>query len=196
MPSKPKGDIKRFNRWAATYDKSILQRWYFYPIHRAMLDLLEQEKRMGTPQTVLDIGCGTGRLLRAVAARWPEARLIGVDPAKRMISEAKRLNPNATFNDASAEALPVPDQSIDLVLSSLSFHHWADQSKGLQEITRVLHPGGWFCLADHTMRLARLFNERVRSGKTLRVLIGNTGLAVRAHRRLWMRFVLITVAQK
>ena len=197
MPSKQEGDIRQFNRWAATYDTSILQRWYFGPIHSAMLDLLEQEERIEhSPKSILDIGCGTGRLLRAVSARWPKAELFGVNAAARMISEAKRLNPSATFNVARAEALPIPNQSMDFVLSSFSFQHWADHSKGLQEIARVLRPGGLFCLADHTMRLAKVFNERVRSGKALWAFIGSAGLAFRVHRRLWMRFVLVTVAQK
>ena len=134
--------------------------------------------------------------MRAASVRWPEAQLFGVDPAEQMLSEASRLNPNITFKLASAESLPFADQSADLVLTSLSFHHWANQTKGLQEIARVLRPGGWFCLADHAMLLLRLFGERVKSRNQIRALIMGAGLAVRRHHRLGMRFVLITLAQK
>ncbi len=187
-------DVKRFNRWAATYDQSVMQRLYFGPVHSKMLDLLVQELK--DPRCVIDVGCGTGRLLRAASVRWPEAQLVGVDPAEQMVSEARRLNPNATFKLAQAESLPFPDETADLILTSLSFHHWANQAKGLQEIARVLRPGGWFCLADHAMLLMRLFGEKVKSRNQIRALIMGAGLVVRLHQGLGMRFVLITLAQK
>ena len=195
MPSTTNSDVKRFNRWAATYDQSVMQRLFFGPVHAKMLDLLGQELKV-SPRCIIDVGCGTGRLLRAASVRWPEAQLLGVDPAERMVSEAKRLNPNVTFKLASAESLPFPDQTADLVLTSLSFHHWANQTKGLQEIARVLRPGGLFCLADHDLLLLKLFGEKVKSRNQIRALIVGAGLAVRQHQRLGMRFVLITLAQK
>ena len=197
VPSTTNSDVKRFNRWAATYDQSVLQRLLFGPVHSKMLDLLMQEGPKDPPSCIIDIGCGTGRLLRAAAVRWPEAQLFGVDPAEQMVSEATRLNPNAIFKLASAESLPFPDQTADIVLSSLSFHHWANQEKGLKEIARVLRPGGLFCLADHSVvLLAKLFGEKVKSRNQIRALIIGAGLAVRQHQRLGMRLVLITLAQK
>jgi ubiquinone/menaquinone biosynthesis C-methylase UbiE len=195
VPSTTNYDVKRFGEWAATYDQSVLQRLYFGPIHSKMLDLLGQELK-DPPRCIIDVGCGTGRLLRAASVRWPEAQLFGVDPAEQMVSVANRLNPNISFRLASAESLPFSDQTADLVLTSLSFHHWANQTKGLKEIVRVLRPGGLFCLADHTILLAKLFGEKVKRRNQIRALIIGAGLAVRRHQRLGMRFVLITVAQK
>jgi ubiquinone/menaquinone biosynthesis C-methylase UbiE len=189
-------DVERFGRWAATYDQSILQKLYFGPIHSRMLDLLMQEGPGKPPGCIVDVGCGTGRLLRAASIRWPEAQLIGVDPAKEMVSQANRLCPGAAFKLAPAELLPLPDESADIVLSSISFHHWADQKKGLREIARVLRPGGLFCLADHTMLLSKLWSERVKTRRQIRALMMGAGLAVRKCQRLPVRFVLITLAQK
>jgi len=160
-----------------------------------MLDLLTQELKT-PPRCIIDVGCGTGRLLRAASVLWPEAQLFGVDPAKEMVSEAQKLDANATFKLALAESLPFPDQTADMVLSSLSFHHWADQAKGLQEIARVLRPGGLFCLADHRLLLAKLFGKKVKSRNQIRALLTGAGLAVRRQQKLGMRFVLITLAQK
>jgi ubiquinone/menaquinone biosynthesis C-methylase UbiE len=196
MTSTSENDVNRFNRWAATYDQSLMQRWYLAPIHSKMLDLIEQDKLTKPPRRILDIGCGTGRLLRAASVRWPEAQLFGVDPAELMITEAKRNNPNAMFKVGSAEELPFADQSVDLVLTSLSFHHWANQSKGLQEIARVLCPGGRFCLVDHTLMLAKIFKEKVKSSNQIRALISGTGLNVMLHRRMWIRFVVVILARK
>ncbi len=186
---------KRFDRWAATYDQSFMQRLYFIPVHSRMLDLLVQELK-APPLCIIDVGCGTGRLLRAAAIRWPEAQLFGVDPAEQMVSEAKRLIPDATFRFASAESLPFPEQTADIVFSSLSFHHWSNQTKGLQEVARVLRPGGLFCLADHTVLLADLIGGKVKSRNQIRALLISAGLAVQQHQQLRMRFVLITLAQK
>jgi ubiquinone/menaquinone biosynthesis C-methylase UbiE len=166
VPSKSDRDIGRFNRWAPRYDQSVMQRLFFGPVHSKMLDLLITRGPKNPPRRIIDIGCGTGRLLRAASVYWPEAELLGVDPAEQMLSEAKRLNQEAIFKLASSESLPFPDQIADIVLSSISFHHWLDQKKGLQEIERVLRPDGWFCLADHTLGLAKWFERfghKVRS---------------------------------
>jgi ubiquinone/menaquinone biosynthesis C-methylase UbiE len=195
-PSGSCRDVERFNRWAATYDRSVMQRLYFGPVHSKMLDLLVLQGPKDLPRCIIDVGCGTGRLLRAVSVYWPEAQLLGVDPAGQMVAEASRLNPGATFELASAESLPFSDRTADIVLSSLSFHHWADQTEGLHEIARVLRPGGFFCLADHVMRLPILSGGKVRSRNQVRALMIDAGLAVRQQKRLRMRFVLITLAQK
>jgi ubiquinone/menaquinone biosynthesis C-methylase UbiE len=189
-------DIEQFNKWAATYDQSFLQGLYFGPVHSKMLDMLRQEGPRDPPRCIVDVGCGTGRLLRAASVLWPRAQLFGVDPAPRMIAEAARLNPGAEFRLASAESLPFPDQTADIVLSSLSFHHWADQEKGLQQVARVLRQGGLFCLADHALLLAKLIGEKVKSRNEIRTLLRGGGLAVRRHQRLSMRLVLITLAEK
>jgi ubiquinone/menaquinone biosynthesis C-methylase UbiE len=199
VPSKSDRDVERFNRWAPRYEQSVMQKLFFGPVHSEMLDLLVIKGPKNPPRRLIDVGCGTGRLLRAASVYWPEAELLGVDPAERMISEAQRLNPKAIFNLASSEALPFSDQTADIVLSSISFHHWLDQEKGLQEIARVLRPDGWLCLADHTLRLAKWFERfgpKVRNRKQIRALILGAGLTVRQQQNLRMRFVLITLAQK
>ena len=76
-PSSNDRDVRRFDRWAASYDRLIMQRLYFGPVHSRMLDLIGEEGPKGGPGCVIDVGCGTGRLLRAVSSRWPNARLVG-----------------------------------------------------------------------------------------------------------------------
>lgn len=189
-------DVTRFNNWAATYDRSIMQRFFFEPVHARLLDLLSQQIKADTPSdAILDIGCGTGRLLGAAALRWPKARLLGVDPAERMISVARQLLPQAALSIAPAESLPLPDQSADIVFTSMSFHHWEDQERGIEEIARVLRPGGWFCLADHAFMPARLLGERVRSRTEVRAILKRTGLVVQ-RQLTTVPFVLFTLAQK
>lgn len=138
-------DVQHFERWSRHYEDSWMQRRVFAPVHSAVLALAA---RLPAPGVILDAGCGTGRLLRAAAQRWPDAALIGVDPAEGMVEVARKLTPGATIQRGLAEALPLPDASVDLVFSTMSFHHWHDQQAGVREIARVLRPGGHFILAD------------------------------------------------
>jgi ubiquinone/menaquinone biosynthesis C-methylase UbiE len=103
------------------------------------------------PGRVLDVGCGTGYLLRLLARRYPEAaELAGIDPAPSMIAAAERAasDKRLRFMAGTAERLPFPDGGFDLVVSTTSFDHWADQGAGLRECARVLAPGGHLVLAD------------------------------------------------
>ena len=90
-------------------------------------------------------------MLRRVATHWPAARLIGIDPAEGMVKQARRLTPGAIIHVSMAESLPLDDGSVDLVLSTASFHHWRDQVQGVKQVARVLRPGGIFVLADISM---------------------------------------------
>jgi ubiquinone/menaquinone biosynthesis C-methylase UbiE len=190
-------DIEHFERWSATYERSLLQRTLFDRVHAAVLDAIAA---MGAaPTSILDIGCGTGRLLRAMQARWPEARLFGVDPTEGMVRVARQLTPQATFFGGAAETLPLPDASVELAVSTVSFHHWADQAAGLRAIARVLRPGGRFLLADVSSPrwIARLFgNVRARDRATLRALFAGAGLRVVSQRPILGRFVVLTIGER
>lgn len=206
------GDVQRFDRWARSYEQHWLQRLFFDPVHRVVLNVADSERGGIEPEGILDIGCGTGRLLRKAGARWPAARLIGVDPAENMVDVARRLLSTATFQVGQAESLPLPDASVDLVLSTFSFHHWNDQAAGLREIARVLQPGGHFVLADPVLpaglaKLLRYFSPnnphfRLNTPATLRALLSQAGLQMQTQQRVRMlrflpTFVLpVTLARK
>src|SRR5215831_7550420 len=96
-PKADNSDVARFDRWAATYEKSFLQAWFIDTLHSKMLDLLPRAGPMTEPARFLDVGCGTGRLLRAVSTRCPAAQLVGIDPAFGMLAEAQRLAPHTFF---------------------------------------------------------------------------------------------------
>lgn len=95
---------------------------------------------------VLDIGSGTGRLGRHVIdIIGPAGKYTGIEPlAERVkISDDKNSHPNAAFRIGTAEDLSsVPDNSADVVLLTSVFHWVADKETALQEILRVLKPGG------------------------------------------------------
>ena len=190
-------DIERFDQWASSYENSWLQRAFFDRAHQATLALAAGIVQQ--PVSILDVGCGTGKLLRRATTNWPEAQLIGVDPANGMIEMAKRLTPNATFFTGMAEALPLEDASVDLALSTSSFHHWQDQAAGIREIARVLRPGGYFVLVDASFPdwLVRVFRlKRFHSPAQLRTLFIQAGLHVQTQQTLAWRRWLATVGNK
>ena len=190
-------DIERFDQWSSTYENSWLQRTFFDRAHQATLALAASIVHQ--PMSVLDIGCGTGKLLRRAHTYWPEAQLIGVDPANGMIEMAKRLTPNATFFTGMAEALPLQDASVDLALSTTSFHHWQDQAAGIREIARVLRPGGYFILVDASFPdwFVRVFRpKRFHSPAQLQTLFIQAGLRVQTQQTLAWRRWLATVGKK
>lgn len=90
---------------------------------------------------VLDVGCGPGHLAARLADRGLHVAAIDLDPA--MVERARRrLAARAETAVADVAALPFPDASFDVVVSTLSMHHWADHAAGLAEVARVLRPGG------------------------------------------------------
>ena len=142
-------DVARFGRWADSYNESRLQRLVFAPLQEATLR--EAADAVAEPRAILDVGCGTGLLLAQAAERFPGARLTGVDAAEEMIRVARASAPAEApveFQPATAEALPFAPGTFDLVLTTMSFHHWADQPAALREVRRVLAPGGLFALTD------------------------------------------------
>jgi ubiquinone/menaquinone biosynthesis C-methylase UbiE len=100
---------------------------------------------------ILDVACGPGAFVLALA---PRARLVlGVDLTLPMLRQActfqaeKRI-PNAAFACGDAEQLPFPDAAFDLVTCQCSFHHMPDPKLALQEMVRVMKPGGRLLIID------------------------------------------------
>src|SRR5512136_2750964 len=184
--------VADFNRWSRTYETSWMQRSLFDRVHEGVLDLVVRDS---APGVILDAGCGTGRLLRKARIRYPGARLIGVDPAEGMIEKARQMMTDAAFSVGSAEVIPLPDASVDLAFSTVSFHHWRDQEKGVREIRRVLRPGGQFLLADMVLPwfLIRLLHHgHIRPADEVKAIFEQTGLEVRSQHRLLLGLILVT----
>ena len=186
---------KRFERWSASYERSLLQRPLFARVHDA---IFRAAGGAPVPQAILDVGCGTGRLLREAHRRWPQTELIGVDLSEGMIKQARLLAPYAAFLVSSAEDLPMPSESVDLVVSTMSFHHWNDQAQGIRQIVRVLRPGGRFLLADPAAPrwTRRIGLTLALSASDQRRAFTSSGLAVIGQEPILSRYLTLTIGRK
>jgi ubiquinone/menaquinone biosynthesis C-methylase UbiE len=101
-----------------------------------------------------DLGCGAGQLVMEMARQAPGLHVTGIDLSEKMLADAKQsaqqagLEGRVDFRLGNVEEIPFPDQSLDLVISTLSLHHWTDPVKVLNEVDRVLKPGGAFTIFD------------------------------------------------
>lgn len=141
-------DIAAFDDRAARYEQGWLGQW-----HAGVTTRVAGIAAAAIPsaRSVLDIGSGTGHLLRLLAADLAfVTELSGLDPAPAMVATARRStsDPRVRFVVSAAEQLPKPDESVDLVVTTMSFDHWANQLAGLRECRRVLRPEGRLVLAD------------------------------------------------
>jgi trans-aconitate 2-methyltransferase len=93
------------------------------PRLRPALDLL-QRIDVEAPSSVYDIGAGAGNVTRLIAARWPEARVIGVDSSAEMLGKAAAENPQIEWQEADLAAWR-PRQPADIIYSNAALH-WLD----------------------------------------------------------------------
>jgi SAM-dependent methyltransferase len=102
-------------------------------------------ERMGLREDarVLDMGAGTGKLTRGLVALGLEA--VAVDPGAAMLDELRKAVPAAEALRGRAEAIPLPDASVDGAFAGQAFH-WFDRERALPELHRVVRPGGGLAL--------------------------------------------------
>lgn len=152
-------------------------------------------------ETLLDLGAGTATLLILAKRRLPGVRAIGVDPDPRVLERARAKVRDAGVEveliQTGAEAIPLADESVDLALSSLAFHHLPADVKraAIAQVHRVLAPGGRFLLADfgpprsiagralvgvvRALRLPEAATLRANVDGALPELLAETGFTVR-----------------
>ncbi|MEA5533055.1 class I SAM-dependent methyltransferase [Crocosphaera sp. XPORK-15E] len=138
-----------FDRWAPNYD--VLFTTIFYQsIHKRLLSYVS----LPHPSQVLDLGCGTGRLLNRLAAQFPDLQGTGVDLSPQMLKEARHNNqhhPRLIYTKGNAESLPFANNQFDAVFNTISFLHYPNPEQVFSEVSRILRPQGQFYLADSTM---------------------------------------------
>ena len=131
-----------FSRAAQTYDSvAQLQR----DIGAVLLERLPPA--LPEQSVVLDLGSGTGFFTQHIVHRYPHAQVIGLDIAEGMLRYASTQHVDAQWLCADAEYLPLADNSVDVIFSSLAIQWCNNLPQLFCEIARVLKPGGQLCIA-------------------------------------------------
>lgn len=190
-----------FDIWAASYDW-ILPSVFYRAIHQRLLEYVD----LPEPANVLDLGCGTGRLLERLATQFPDLRGTGLDLSPKMLRVARlsnRHHPRLIYIEGKAESLPFGEGQFDAVFNTISFLHYLEPQQVLSEVTRVLKPGGRFYLVDFTVAKAAILPKlpisplgvRFYSPKQREALGSAAGLLCVSHHHL-LGPVLLTIFAK
>lgn len=129
--------------------------WIKHVLKRAFADIapLIKDRKTSYP-VILDVGCGWGWSFKLLNDHFSPVRMIGVDVDKELLSvSAKRtkdLGLNVDYIHGTSCALPVADQSVDMVFCHQTFHHLIDHDAAIKEFHRVLKPGGILIFAEST----------------------------------------------
>lgn len=111
---------------------------------RPALDLLARIDA-AAPDRVVDLGCGTGNVTAILAARWPSARTVGVDPSETMLARARSEHPGLRFEAADAAAWTA-DPSVDVLYSNAALHWLGDHDALFPHLFAQVRPGGWLAV--------------------------------------------------
>jgi len=190
-----------FDRWASSYD-TLFPSVIYQAIHKRLLSKVDLPNR----PNVLDLGCGTGRLLERLATEIPDLRGTGLDFSPQMLRVARQRNrhhPRLIYVEGKAESLPFADGQFDAVFNTISFLHYSEPKQVLNEVARVLTPGGRFYLVDITSisevasELAAASPARIRfySRESREALGSAAGLSSLSHHYL-LGPVLLTIFTK
>lgn len=146
-------------------DDPKLQKYPLQMYHYLALKTALQSKN------VLEVGSGRGGGAKHVATALAPASYIGLDLAQSAVDLANRLHKadNLKFIQGSAEAIPLPDNSIDVVLNVESCHAYGSVPRFISEVKRVLKPGGTLALVDFrdTEKMDILRDQLKESGMTI-----------------------------
>jgi len=129
-----------FNRWAEAGRGEGMEEDHL-PIVLPVLDQMQ----LARDENVLDVGSGAGWLVRMIAERVPEGRVVGMDISDEMIRRARRNYvdlENAMFIVGNAEEIPWDANFFTHAISVESAYYWPEPARGLKEIFRVLREGG------------------------------------------------------
>jgi ubiquinone/menaquinone biosynthesis C-methylase UbiE len=190
-----------FDRWANSYDWTFPS-FIYQAIHQRLITKVE----LLPHANILDLGCGTGRLLDRLATQFPEITATGLDLSPQMLRVARQNNrhrPRLIYLEGNAENLPFAEGQFDAVFNTISFLHYPQPEQVLNEVARVLSPGGKFYLVDITFNNSSLCKITPHSptgikfySQKQREEMGNkAGLTCVGHYDL-LGFVLLTVFQK
>ena len=146
MHQLEKNSIEEFSKWAENYDNPLTS-ITFRKTNEKIVQLLNPKRN----SSFLDVGCGSGILIKNLLALNSNIKLYGLDITPKTVEVAKRKfgnEPNVEITLGSAVKMPYQDNTFDYVTCASSFHHHPDPLQSAKEMVRVLKPGGRLLILD------------------------------------------------
>jgi ubiquinone/menaquinone biosynthesis C-methylase UbiE len=206
MDQLEKNSIEEFSKWADNYDNPFTS-ITFRQTNAKIVKLLDPTEN----SSLLDVGCGSGILIKNLINGNRGMKLFGLDITPKMVEVAKRKfanNPNVEITLSSAVNMPYKDNSFDYVTCANSFHHHPDPVKSAKEMVRVLKLGGKLLILDMCIEgllrkiLFKVENIYHNEGKVFRLtnqemydLYQKVGLK-QIEQSTFLYFTLVTIGVK
>jgi SAM-dependent methyltransferase len=174
--------VRKPSRWGGR-----LFVWVMNLTHSGLTDWGLNHVRIEKHFTILDVGCGGGRTIQKLAALAADGTVYGVDYAEGSVAASRAKNAQlikagrAEVRQASVSQLPFPNDMFDLVTAVETQYYWPDLVKDMQEILRVLKPGGQLIVIAESYKKGAYNKLQAPVLK----LIKAWNLGVEDHRRLF-----------
>jgi ubiquinone/menaquinone biosynthesis C-methylase UbiE len=215
MTTEPRGQASQkvdaaeshFDRFAGAYGRSRL----LPALQKKALAELQPD----ASDRLLDVACGAGALVIEVAPQVERA--VGVDLSEGMLELARsrlqaatkeRPLPNVEFCQGPSDALPFADASFTALVCTTALHHFPDPQRSINEMARVLEPGGRLVIGDAsrdllTTKVVDALQRRFEKGhvglqrkKDIEAMLSRAGLRVTASRHVWLRIYALVGAER
>jgi ubiquinone/menaquinone biosynthesis C-methylase UbiE len=174
--------VRKPDRWLGRFFL-----WIMNNSHSEITDWGLSRVRIEKQFSILDVGCGGGRTIQKLAALAPEGIVHGVDYAEGSVAASRNTNARlikmgrVEIRCASVSQLPFSDNSFDLVTAVETQYYWPDLIKDMQEVLRVLKPGGTLIVILESYEQG----TRNRLQKPIMKLLKSTTLNVDEHRSVF-----------
>jgi SAM-dependent methyltransferase len=161
--------------------------WMMNASHSRLTDWGLQHAQVRENFTILDVGCGGGRTIQKLSSMAAHGKVLGVDYAKGSVAASQAKNAalvqagRVGIARASVAQLPFPDSRFDLVTAVETQYYWPDLVKNMQEILRVLKPGGTLVVIAESYGQGKYNALQAPVMK----LLGSKNLGIGEHRALF-----------
>lgn len=178
--SKPSGWLGRINLWSMNRRHSKVTEWGLTHVSIQNRD------------TILDVGCGGGMTVARVAAMATEGKTYGIDYSEESVAASQRANRKwiaagrAEILLGSVSHLPFPNQMVDLVTAVETHYYWPDLNADMQEVLRVLKPGGALIIIAEAYKGGK-YDRLLRRLEELRGVVNYAHLSVSEHSELFSK---------
>lgn len=188
--------IRAFNKLSKTYDKGF-SGYNPRKNYRRILENIDVKANY----KILDVGCGTGKLLSLIREKNKKVELYGIDLSPKMIDVCKKNYNNINFSVGDAEKLDFDDNSVDLLITSEAFHHFPYPEKSLKEFKRVIKKDGVIVLCDmyrptpvrqfmnFMFNFTNTGDVKMYNKKEIMSLINNSGLKIKNRKYYYSSFI-------